>query len=126
MNAVMEADVQKRLLELRSRAEAVCDRLRAEVETAGMERNLVNPLVEEADYTLSRDPASGKDSLVGIWRDDAGYKRGEMVFHADGSFFAEYDVICPHPQDTRWFVEAVTAWGRDNSIRSELRLLPVV
>lgn len=119
-------DTSQRLAELYGRAEAVCDRLRDEVVTVGLERNLVNPQVEEADYSLSRDPASGKDSLVGIWRDARGQKLGEMVFHADGSFFAEYDVICPHPKDMRWFVEAVTAWGRDNDIRTELRLLPAV
>jgi len=126
MTAVMGAEIQKRLLELRGRAEKVCERLKSEVETVGLEVCLINPLVEEADYSLSRDPASGKDSLVGTWRDGFGHKRGEMVFHADGSFFAEYDVICPHPKDSRWFVEAVTAWGKDSLIRSELRLLPAV
>ncbi len=47
-----------------------------------------------------------------------------MLFHADGSFFAEYDVIRDHPGDPRWFVEAVNAWGRGSDIRSEPRLLP--
>lgn len=126
MTEAMETDVQQRLLELRGQAESVCERLISEVETVGLEASRINPLVEAADYSLSRDPASGKDSLVGTWRDGSGNKLGEIVFHADGSFFAEYDVICAHPKDSRWFVEAVTAWGRDNLIRSELRLLPAV
>ena len=79
----------------------------------------------EGSYELSNDPASGEDSLVGVWRDAHGRKRGTLLIHADGSFFAEFDVIREHPRDGRWFVEAVTAWGRGAIIRSEPRLLPV-
>ena len=83
------------------------------------------PPLGEAEYWLDRDPASGEDSLVGIWRNPQGGKCGELLFHADGTFFAEYDVIRVHPRKPRWFVEAVTAWGRGNTIKSEPRLLPV-
>ena len=79
-----------------------------------------------ASYRLDRDPASGLDSLVGEWRDAKGQKQGGLVFHADGTFFVEHDVIRAHPRDPRWFVEAVTAWGRGSMIKSEPRLLPVV
>ena len=79
-----------------------------------------------ARYRLERDPASGAESLVGEWRDARGQKQGNLVFHADGSFFVEYDVIRPHPKDPRWFVEAVEAWGRDPEIRAEARLLPAL
>jgi hypothetical protein len=74
---------------------------------------------------LQRDPASGQSSLVGIWRDANGQRVGSIIFHCDGSFFAEYDVVEPHPQDRRWFVEAVNAWGKNNTIKSEPRLLPM-
>lgn len=79
-----------------------------------------------ASYRLNRDPASGLNSLVGEWRDTRGQKLGGLVFHADGTFFVEYDVVRPHPRDPRWFVEAVNAWGRDAEIRAEPRLLPAL
>jgi hypothetical protein len=79
----------------------------------------------QVGYRLERDPASGEHSLVGEWRDPRGQKLGGLVFHQDGSFFVEHDVIRSHPRDDRWFVEAVNAWGRDFDIRAEPRLLPV-
>jgi len=78
----------------------------------------------EAEFRLARDPASGLHSLVGVWRNRDGGKCGELLFHADGSFFAEYDVVRVHPSRPRWFVEAVTAWGRGDILRAEPRLLP--
>jgi hypothetical protein len=80
----------------------------------------------QALYHLDRDPASGTDSLVGEWRDPKGQRLGNLVFHADGTFFVEYDVVRAHPGDRRWFVEAVNAWGRDAEIRAEPRLLPAL
>ncbi len=80
----------------------------------------------DATYRLSRDPASGEDGLLGEWRDAKGRKLGELVFHADGSYFAECDVIRIHPGDALTFVEAIQAWGRDGRISAEPRLMPVV
>jgi hypothetical protein len=45
-----------------------------------------------AVFRLSTDPASGQDSLLGEWRDQQGQKKGELTFHADGTFYAEFDV----------------------------------
>jgi YD repeat-containing protein len=78
-----------------------------------------------ATYRLEWDRASDAHGLIGEWRDPQGRKQGELAFHADGSFFVEYDVIRTHPRDERWFVEAVNAWGRDADIRAEPRLLRV-
>ncbi len=118
----MNQAVANRLQQLRGLGELICIRLKSEAEKLGL-KDVIEPLLEEADYELSRDPASGEDTLVGVWRDIRGNKRGEILFHADGSFYAEYDVIHNHPKDSRWFVEAVTAWGRGSNIRSEPRLL---
>jgi hypothetical protein len=79
-----------------------------------------------ARYRMHLDPGSGEHSLVGEWRDARGQKLGSLVFHADGSYFVEYDVVRAHPKDPRWFVEAVEAWGRDPEIRAEARLLPAL
>jgi hypothetical protein len=121
----MKQAVADRLQQIRSVGEDICTRLQLEAVKLGLNEDVIEPLLEMAEYSLSRDPASGQDSLVGVWRDGRGNKLGEILFHADGSFFAEYDVIRNHPKDSRWFVEAVTAWGRDSEIRSEPRLLPI-
>lgn len=123
----LETPVARRLAECRTLVEAVCAALGAEIDKLAFPSGAIRPEPpEEGSYVLSRDPASGEDSLVGTWRDARGRKRGTLLIHADGSFFAEFDVIREHPRDTRWFVEAVTAWGRGAIIRSEPRLLPVV
>lgn len=107
-------------------AQAICDALEAELAALGLPADKVGVApFRQAEYRLDRDPASGENSLVGVWRDGRGGKCGELLFHADGSFFAEYDIIHVHPQKPRWFIEAVTAWGRGTLIKTELRLLPV-
>lgn len=68
----------------------------------------------------------GNETLRGIWRGKEGWRCGQVLFHADGSFFGEFDIVCAHPQEPAWFVEAVEAWGRDDVIKSDLRLLMAV
>jgi hypothetical protein len=69
------------------------------------------------------DPANGLPSYQGTWRDIDAQKVGSLVINSDGSYFAEYDVLRLHPDRPRWFVEAVTAWGRDGEVKTEPRLL---
>ena len=123
----MSTQVQERLREVRERAQAVCASLLNEVHKLGFCEDAVELAgLDQAQFELSRDPASGEDSLVGTWLDGRGQRVGCILFHADGSFFAEHDVVRPHPSDSRWFVEAVTAWGRDDVIKAEPRLLPAL
>jgi hypothetical protein len=78
---------------------------------------------QEASFRLERDPASCEYSLVGDWLSEQGMKLGTLLFHADGSFFVEQDVVRPHPKRSGFFVEAVNAWGRGDEIKAEARLL---
>lgn len=122
-----DADVELRVEQITPLLSAVCGRLRDEVQLLGFADGDVSiGEYGEALFRLERDPASGEHSLIGEWRDDRGTKLGVMAFHADGSFFAEHDVIRTHPSRPSWFVEAVTAWGRGQDIKSEPRLLPMV
>jgi hypothetical protein len=119
--------VQVRLAEVTPLALAIRDALQAQVLGLGFavgEVNISSPLT--AKYRLERDTASGEYSLLGEWRDQKGQKIGNLVFHADGSFFVEYDVIRNHPKRPGWFVEAVNAWGRGDDIRAEPRLMPML
>lgn len=119
-------EVQIRYDQIAPLAQAIRTALTAQLDKLGFIPGSVpvgDPAI--AAYRLERDPACGEHALVGEWRDHQGQKQGGLVFHQDGSFFVEYDVIRTHPRDDRWFVEAVNAWGRGADIRAEPRLLPV-
>jgi hypothetical protein len=126
MTMSMTEGAVQRYAELSGLAVAIGERLLEEVDKLGYpagEVALQSP--EDAVYRLDRDPSNATLSLIGEWRDRRGIKLGELRFHADGSFFVEQDVARPHPRRAQWFVEAVSAWGRDGTIRSEARLLPM-
>ena len=123
----MTDSVQTRLAEVTPLALAIRDALQGQVERLGFavgDVQISDPLA--AKYRLERDTASGEYSLLGEWRDQRGQKIGNLVFHADGSFFVEHDVIRNHPKWPGWFVEAVNAWGRGGDIRAEPRLMPML
>jgi hypothetical protein len=117
--------IKTRYEEVKDLGQRVCEQLLGEMDKLGLNREMINPRLERASFELSRDPSTGEHSLVGVWKDKNGLKQGTILFHADGSFFAEYDVVCEHPQKPQWFVEAVTAWGNKGLIKSESRLLPI-
>lgn len=122
-----DAELQQRIAQAAPLAHAICHALQEQVVRIGFTDGDVaigNP--DLAIYRLSRDPASGEHSLLGEWRDARGQKLGELTFHTNGSFYAEYDVIRTHPGNERLFVEAVNAWGRDGRISAEPRLLSMV
>jgi hypothetical protein len=115
----------QRITETSPLAHAICRAMQEEVFKLGLgDVRVADP--GRAVYRLSTDPASGQDSLLGEWRDQQGQKQGELTFHADGSFYAEYDVVRMHPENGRLFIEAVNAWGRDGDIRAEPRTMPMV
>ena len=119
-------NLQERWEQVRTLGESVCAALSEEVEKIGLsEKALLTAPWERARFELQRDPASGQSSLVGTWQDMNGHRVGSIIFHCDGSFFAEYDVVEQHPADQRWFVEAVNAWGKNTTIKAEPRLLPI-
>lgn len=105
--------------------DAICVRLIEEMRKLGYppETALPAPVFEQAGFETQKDPFSGQESLCGTWRNDKGYRIGEVKFHGDGSFYAEYDLGLLHPKDSRWFVESVTAWGRGDVIKAEAKLL---
>ena len=121
----MSDSLTQRIRETSSLARAICRAMQEEVVKLGLgDVRVGDP--GSAVYRLSTDPTSGQDSLLGEWRDQQGQKQGELTFHADGSFYAEYDVIRAHTKNGHLFVEAVNALGRDCDIRAELRIMPMV
>lgn len=84
------------------------------------------PGSDQANYELRFDSYDKTTSLYGEWKDGDGYKCGSVLIHQGGQVFAEWDVVCPHPSDKRWFIESVTAWGKAGALGSELGLLEAV
>jgi hypothetical protein len=126
----METDqdqaVRDRFQQIQALVERIAQRCQDEVNKLGFDAQAVTLMApSEAHYYLEFDPGSSEYSLKGDWVDKRGMKQGGLVFHSDGSFFVEQDIAKVHPEKKNWFVEAVNAWGRDNDIRAEARLLPM-
>jgi hypothetical protein len=121
--------LQSQIAFRRSRAEALCRALRHKAASLFGEDPIPGCTVEAASFRVGRDPASGADALVGEWHDDQDRRLGMLVFNGDGSCFAEFDIVRMHPEDSRWFVEAVEAWagaheGPDGGgVRADFRFL---
>jgi hypothetical protein len=84
------------------------------------------PKIELAEIRFTRviDPGNQLPGYEGVWRNARNDRCGTLTINSDSSFYAEYDLFCPHPRDPRWFVEMVTAWGNETSLRSEATLIP--
>jgi len=110
-----------------SAGDAICNALRKRALALGFEESAL-PAIKwsELVFSVGKDPADGRECLTGTWKDAAGYRCGQVQFNGDGSFFAEHDIALQHPTDSRWFVEAVEAWGRDTNVASDVRLLAAV
>ncbi|MGD2118575.1 MAG: hypothetical protein PVG66_09460 [Chromatiales bacterium] len=119
-----DEELDRRYAQVEPLAERIAQSLQREIDKLGFadyELELLPPA--DAIYRLEKDTASGEYSLIGDWLNDMGLKMGTLVFHADGSFFAEQDIVLRHPLKPRWFVEAVNAWGKGEEIKAEARLL---
>jgi hypothetical protein len=79
-----------------------------------------------AQFTRVVDPANQQPGYEGVWRNARKERCGGITFNSDGSFYAEYDLFCPHPSDKKWFVEMVTVWGNADHISSEATLIPAL
>lgn len=109
----------------KSQIERVISALEFEFNKIGFSGELIKDLAA-VEYSLVKDDYSGEYSLQGVWYNPSGYKQGMLLFHPDGNFFAEYDVVKPHPKKDQWFVEAITAWGKDSVLNAEARLIAAV
>jgi len=122
----MDESIENFFSRIKVLAFTITEQLHAEVLKLGFnpdEIAIMNP--ELAIYQLEKDPYNGLNSLVGTWLDSRKNKMGSLLFHAEGSFFVEYDIARIHPEKQQWFVEAVNAWGTANKIKAEARLIPM-
>jgi len=82
--------------------------------------------LEDASFTRVIDRTNGLPGYEGVWRDARAQKCGSLTLNSDGSYYGEFDLLVPQPGKPRWFIEAVTVWGRDGVVRAEPRLLAAV
>lgn len=118
---VVTRSVDERLAQERPLIERICARLIREAQRHGLPALDIEPA--RATYSLRDDPYTGEAALIGLWPADGAGRKGNLIINADGSFFAEYDVLANDPANDRQFVEASTAWGRGERIGAELRVL---
>ena len=114
--------LDERVKQSRELGQCICDEMNRYLIKMGIKSDISIDF-DTANFRMEKDPYSGEFSLEGRWQNERQQPCGSIVFHADGAFFAEYDVIENHPSRSKWFVEAITAWGRDDVIKVEPRLL---
>lgn len=121
-------DLSEQIAFNRPLAESVCQRLGEEIDDLGFTKADIPryPVYGEAVFVLIKDPYTEQHNLTCYWYDEAQKQRiGRLQFNSDGTFYAEYDVVKPHPTNPKRFVEGVTAWGKAEQIKSEPKLLPM-
>lgn len=80
------------------------------------------PPFETARFTLEHDLYNGEQTLRAAFFPSQYYCIGFLLFHSDGSSFAEYHIMRQHPTRPELFIEAVEAWVRDGKIQTDVRL----
>ncbi|MCK9606541.1 MAG: hypothetical protein M0R33_08825 [Methylomonas sp.] len=106
---------------------AVCRRIGENIAKLGFstQTNINPPNFDAAEFSLVTDPFTQSQDLVGYWYKPGKQRIGQIKFHGDGSFYAEYDVVQPHPSKKHFFVEAINAWGQQDNIKTEAKLLDI-
>jgi hypothetical protein len=121
-------DLSEHIAVNRSVAESVCQRMIQEINKLGFSENDVQdyPRYDDATFVLIKDPFTGEHNLSCYWYEGPKKQRiGRLQFNSDGTFYAEYDLVKPHPSNRRFFVEGITAWGKADNIKAEAKLLPM-
>ncbi len=87
--------------------------------------SLVIPEFDAAQFSLEYDKYNGQQTLMGSFYPRQNYRAGVLLFHSDGSCFAEYHVMCRHPTRAGLFIESVEAWCRGGEVKVDLRLVTI-
>lgn len=118
--------IQKLPSELEGMAELIVIALQNEARKYATQSAVPKIELAKVEFTRVVDPGNQQPGYQGVWRNERNDRCGEIIFNSDNSFYAEYDLFCPHPRDSRWFVEMVTAWGKPEFLRSEAKLIPAI
>lgn len=121
----MSESIEHHIEAKRAFGAAVCQRISENIAKLGfsVQTRIDLPNYDAAQFSLVTDPYTQSQDLVGHWYDSRKQRIGQIQFRGDGSFYAEYDIVQPHPLKKQYFVEAINAWGRQDNIKTEAKLL---
>lgn len=119
----MEAELQQRIAAATDNGVALLAALRDRITTLALPGEpIAIPPFETAKFTLEHDLYNGQQTMVASFYASPRYRNGVLLFHCDGSCYAEYHVMRAHPARPGMFIEAVEAWVRDGEIQTDTRL----
>jgi hypothetical protein len=120
-------DIKQLSEQKRTLGQSICKKIMENIIKLGFSdlMKIKVPIYGEATFNLVTDPYTQSQDLVGYWMDAKQQRIGQIRFHGDGSFYAEYDIVLPHPKKPRYFVEAINAWGNEENIKTEPKLLVI-
>ena len=123
----MTSTIEEHVAAKREFGNVICQRISENIVKLGfsLTTDIMLPVYEAAEFSLVTDPYTQNQDLVGFWYDGGKQRIGQIKFHGDGSFFAEFDVVKPHPSKKQFFVEAINAWGKQDNIKTEAKLLDI-
>ena len=112
---------------VRADVEAVCAMFRTLLVEMGFDLTLVpEPLFEQCSVATVTDHLDGEQRITGQWKREDGSSFANFIRYANGSMFAEQDVLLAHPTKPELFVEALEVWGKPGRLKHDLRLLPAL
>lgn len=123
----MSINIEKQVAAHLEFGKQICLSLAQQIQALGLpaDAQIGEPVFTSAEFSLVTDPYTQQTELVAHWYKPGRQKIGQIQFHADGSFYAEYDVIQVHPQRPAIFIESILAWGKLNQIKTEPKYLPI-
>ncbi len=72
------------------------------------------------------DSFNSEERISGSWLNAEGTRFAHFIRYANGTLFAEHDVLLGHPQKPEMFVEALEVWGQPGSFKHDVKLLPAL
>lgn len=118
----MEEELQQRIAAVRANGVALLAALREKLAKLALPGEPINiPEFDAATFTLEHDLYNEQKSLMASFFLSPTYRAGVLLFHSDGSSFAEYHVMRLHPQRPQLFIESVEAWISDGVVKADLK-----
>jgi len=120
----MTETLDQRIADVAEQGKALLGALREKVSKLGLSGECVTiPEFDTAVFTLEEDKYNGEKTLMASFYPRPKYRAGILLFHSDGSCYAEYHIMQIYPPKPQWFVESVEAWIRDGRVESDMRLI---
>ncbi|HEY6093770.1 MAG TPA: hypothetical protein VIU93_02345 [Gallionellaceae bacterium] len=118
----MEAELQRRIAAVRDNGMALLEGLRAKLEKLALPGEPIHiPEFDTARFTLEHDLYNEQKTLMASFYLSPSYRAGVLLFHSDGSSFAEYHVMRLYPGRPHLFIESVEAWVSDGLVKTDLK-----